>query len=97
MIKILYKPVSILISVLGGVVAGAIFKRIWKLVAHEDEAPKATDAQRGWREVLIAAVLQGAIFALVKAVVDRAGAEGTRKLTGLWPGVDDGAEDDPKR
>jgi Protein of unknown function (DUF4235) len=97
MIKILYKPVSILISVLGGVVAGAIFKRIWKLVAHEDEAPKATDAQRGWREVLIAAALQGAIFALVKAVVDRAGAEGTRKLTGSWPGEDDGAEDEPKR
>ena len=97
MTKIVYKPVSILISVLGGVVAGAIFKRIWKLVAHEDEAPKATDAQRGWREVLIAAALQGAIFALVKAAVDRAGAEGTRKLTGFWPGEDDGAEDDPKR
>ena len=89
MIKILYKPVSILISVLGGVLAGAIFKRVWKLVAHEDDAPKATDAQRGWREVLIAAALQGAIFALVKAVVDRAGAEGTRKVTGYWPGEDD--------
>jgi hypothetical protein len=92
MIKILYKPVSILISVLGGVLAGTIFKRIWKLVAHEDEAPKATDAQRSWREVLIAAALQGAIFALVKAVVDRAGAEGTRKLTGTWPGDDEGED-----
>jgi hypothetical protein len=97
MTKLLYKPVSILISVVGGVAAGAIFKRTWKLVAHEDEAPKATDAQRGWREVLLAAALQGAIFALVKAAVDRAGAEGTRKLTGFWPGEDDGSEDDPKR
>lgn len=88
MTKLLYKPVSILVSVLGGVMAGAIFKRIWKIAAREDEAPKATDAQRGWREILLAAGLQGAIFAVVKAAVDRATAEGTRKLTGVWPGQD---------
>jgi predicted metal-dependent enzyme (double-stranded beta helix superfamily) len=86
MMKLLYKPVSLLVSVLGGVLAGAIFKRIWKVAAREDEAPQATDAQRGWREVLLAAGLQGAIFAVVKAAVDRAAAEGTRKLTGVWPG-----------
>ena len=88
MIKVLYKPVSIVISVLGGILAGAIFKRIWKIAAGEDQAPQATDARRGWREILTAAALQGAIFALVKAAVDRAAAEGTRKLTGVWPGQD---------
>jgi hypothetical protein len=86
MIKLLYKPVSLLVSVLGGVLAGAIFKKIWKIAAREDEAPQATDAQRGWREVLLAAGVQGAIFAVVKAAVDRGAAEGTRKLTGVWPG-----------
>lgn len=91
MIKLLYKPVGMLVSVLGGVLAGAIFKRVWKVTAREDEAPKATDAKRGWREVLLAAALQGAIFAAVKAAVDRGAAEGTRKLTGVWPG-DDGQQ-----
>jgi Protein of unknown function (DUF4235) len=86
MIKLVYKPVSMLVSVLGGVLAGVIFKRIWKITAREDDAPKATDAQRGWREVLLAATLQGAVFAVVKAAVDRGAAEGTRKLTGVWPG-----------
>lgn len=86
MSKVLYKPVSILVSVLGGMLAGAIFKRVWKLAAREDEAPKATDARRGWREVLLAAALQGAIFAVVKAAVDRGAATGTWKLTGFWPG-----------
>ncbi len=84
--KILYKPFSLLVSVLGGVVAGAIFKRVWRLAAHEEEAPEATDARRGWPEVLIAATLQGAIFALVKAAADRGAATATRKLTGFWPG-----------
>jgi Protein of unknown function (DUF4235) len=86
MIKLLYKPVGMLVSVLGGVLAGWIFKKAWKIAAREDEAPQATDVRRGWREVLLAAGLQGAIFAVVKAAVDRAAAEGTRKLTGVWPG-----------
>jgi predicted metal-dependent enzyme (double-stranded beta helix superfamily) len=93
MIKLLYKPVGMLVSALGGVLAGAIFKRVWKITAQEDDAPKATDAQRGWREILLAAALQGAIFALVKAAVDRAAAEATRKVTGVWPG-DEGQQAD---
>jgi uncharacterized protein DUF4235/putative superfamily III holin-X len=82
--------VGMLVSVLGGVIAGAIFKRAWKVPAGEDDVPKATDAQRGWREALLAAALQGAIFGLVKVVIDRAAAEGTRRLTGAWPGENDG-------
>ena len=73
MIKLLCKPAGMLVSVLGGVLAGVIFKRVWKITAREDDAPKATDAQRGWREILLAA-LQGAIFAVVKATVDRGAA-----------------------
>jgi hypothetical protein len=38
--------------------------------------------------VLTAAALLGGIFAVVWAAVDRATAEGTRKLTGVWPGDD---------
>jgi hypothetical protein len=94
MSKIVYKLVSLVVSVLGGILAGAIFKRIWKAAAGEDEAPRATDARHGWREVLVAATLQGAIFALVKAAVDRAAAEGTRKLTGVWPDEDDSGDEE---
>ncbi len=96
MIKILYKPFGIVVSVLGGMVAGAIFKRIWRLAAHEDEAPEATDAARGWGEVLMAATLQGAIFALVKAAADRGAATATRRLTGAWPGKDSSKDDKGK-
>ena len=84
MIGLLYK----LVSVAGGVLAGVIFKRVWKITAGEDAAPAATDARRSWREVRVAAALQGAAFALVKAAVDRGAAEGGRKLTGVGPGHD---------
>ncbi len=86
MTKVLYKPVGMLVSVLGGVLAGAIFKQVWKAAFSEDDAPKATDADRSWREVLLAAALQGAIFGLVKAAVDRGAAGGTRKGPVSGPG-----------
>ena len=86
MAKLIYRPLGIAFSVLGGILASAVFKQIWKRVSDEEDAPKALESEYGWREVLPAAVLQGAIFALVKAVVDRGGAIGFRKLTGVWPG-----------
>ncbi|HEX4833455.1 MAG TPA: DUF4235 domain-containing protein [Trebonia sp.] len=84
MSKILFKPISLLVGVLGGMIASAIFKKVWQLAAGEDEAPEATDPKRGWPEVIMAAALQGAIFATVRAVVNRATAEGAGKLTGSW-------------
>ena len=83
--KIAYRPVGLLLGVGAGAVAGFVFKQVWKLTAGDDDAPNATDEDRGWAEILAAAALQGAIFALVKAVVDRGGAVGVRKLTGQWP------------
>ncbi len=85
LLKLIYKPMGLFMSVLGGILAGAAFKRTWKLVAHQDEAPRATDRQRTWSEVLPAAALQGAVFGLVKAAVDRAGAKSFERATGAWP------------
>ena len=66
--------------------AGAIFKQVWKVAFNEDDAPKATDADRGWREILLAATLQGAIFGLVKAAARswyrRGHTQGDRRLAG---------------
>lgn len=83
--KIIYKPVGLLAGALAGAVAGLLFKQAWRLVAHQPDTPNATDEERGWTEILIAAALQGAIFAVVKAAIDRGGAEGIRAFTGQWP------------
>ncbi|MEI5101919.1 DUF4235 domain-containing protein [Streptomyces sp. PmtG] len=83
--KIAYKPVGFALGIVGGMLATAAFKRAWKALGHEGEAPEATDEHRTWPEVLTAAVLQGAIFAGVRAAVDRGGAAATRRITGVWP------------
>ncbi|NYE50899.1 TRAP-type C4-dicarboxylate transport system permease large subunit [Spinactinospora alkalitolerans] len=81
----MYKPFGLLAGVLGGILAGVIFKQVWKLVAGHEDAPEATKEDSTWREVLTAAAIHGAVFAVVKAVVDRAGATGVRRVTGTWP------------
>lgn len=84
--KLLYKPVGTALGVVAGLLAGVVFRQVWRAVAGDDDAPDATDEERTWGEILAAAALQGAIFAVVKAAVDRAGAQGVRKVTGTWPG-----------
>jgi uncharacterized protein DUF4235 len=71
---------------MAGLLAGAIFRRIWSMVSEEDEAPKATRADDRWTQVLLAAALEGAVFAAVKAAFERGGAKAFRRLTGVWPG-----------
>jgi hypothetical protein len=83
--RLAYKPVGILLGVGAGALAGLIFKQVWRVAAGDNDAPNATDEDRGWGEILAAAALQGAIFAVVKAAVDRGGATGVRKVTGSWP------------
>lgn len=85
-VKLIYRPVGMLVGALGGMAATAIFGQVWKVVAGDKEAPSATMRNRTWREILLAAALQGAIFGLVKAAIDRGGAVGFRKVTGEWPG-----------
>ena len=84
--KLAYRPVGLVAGVVAGAISGAVFKQIWKLVAKADDAPTALQSEYRMREVVVAAAIQGAIFAATKAAVDRAGARGFTKLTGTWPG-----------
>lgn len=80
--KALYKPLSIATSVAGGLLAGKVFTEIWQRVSPSDqEPPEPKDLTRSTREALIAAAIQGLIFGLVRAAVDRAGAKGYRAIT----------------
>ncbi len=83
--KVAFKPINLALGIGAGALAGMVFKQVWKLASGDDDAPDAGDEDRGWAEIIAAAALQGAIFAVVKAVVHRGGAVGARKLTGTWP------------
>jgi hypothetical protein len=86
--KLLYKPLGFILTFIGARVAMRLFRGLWS-AAGDEEAPKPKDRDRSWREVVVAASVQGALFGATKAVVDRAGATWWERITGVWPGRED--------
>jgi hypothetical protein len=84
--KLAYRPIGLVAGILAGTLSGILFKQVWKAVANEDDAPSALQSEYSMKEVVLAAAIQGAIFAATKAAIDRAGARGFKQLTGAWPG-----------
>ena len=84
--KIAYKPAGMIGGVVAGAAAAYAFSHVWRMLSHREDPPQAIDEDRSWTEILAAATLQGAIFGLVKAAVDRSVATGVRGVTGRWPG-----------
>ena len=84
-VKIVFIP----ISVVGGLVVGAVSRKvvdqIWGLF-DEEEPPDSKDRDINWTKLAIAAVLQGAIFRLMKEVSDHYTRRAFYRTTGKWPG-----------
>lgn len=83
---IAYRPIGLAGGLAAGALSGMVFKQVWKRVADEEDAPDALQSEYSFGQVILAAALQGLIFAAVKAAVDRAGAKGFQRITGFWPG-----------
>ena len=84
--KMLFKIMGFFSGAFAGMLASAIVKKLWQVTPGEDEAPDATDTRRSWGEILTAAAVQGAIFAVIRAAVERTTAIGAEKLAGEQPG-----------
>ncbi len=86
--KILYRPWGLVASLVGGLIAGQIFQQVWKRFDPQasDDPPKPLQSEYSLRKVLLAAFIQGAIFAVVRALIDRGGARAFERWTGEWPG-----------
>ncbi len=85
--KVAYKSVSLVGGMFAGAVAGAVFTRTWRTISDADEVPDPAELDRDVRDVLIAAALQGAVFGLAKAAIDRILAKGYRRLSGKDPNL----------
>jgi hypothetical protein len=62
-----------------------VFNQIWQRI-DDEEPPEAKTRDTSLVRLALAVTLQGAVFSLVKAFVNRGGAKGWQYLTGVWPG-----------
>ena len=90
MSRVLFAPFSIIGSLLAGLVARKAFDRIWSAI-DDEEPPEAGEEREPLARVLLAAVLQAAVFAATRALFDRQARRAFRGLTGSWPGAQDEA------
>ncbi|MFC4507601.1 MULTISPECIES: DUF4235 domain-containing protein [Streptomyces] len=84
-LPLVYQPVGLVLGWTGGALAGLAFRKAWKAIRHEDDAPDPLDRDRGWTEILLASALQGALFAAARSAADRTGAKAIERSTGVWP------------
>lgn len=86
--RILYRPWGLLASVVGGLVAGQLVQHLWKRLdpAGTGDPPQPLQSEYRLRKVVLAALVQGAVFAVVRALIDRGGARAFERWTGEWPG-----------
>ncbi|HEY0390591.1 MAG TPA: DUF4235 domain-containing protein [Solirubrobacterales bacterium] len=88
--KVVFAPIGILAGLAAGFAAQKGFERIWA-VFDEEEAPEAEDRDVSYPKLLAALALEGALFRVVKGMVDRGTRLSFASLTGVWPGEEDTA------
>jgi hypothetical protein len=85
MAKALFIPVSIIGGLIAGAISRKILDEIWGLF-DEEEPPDSKHRDIDWGKLLIAAALQGAIFRVMKEAADHYSRRAFYKTTGTWPG-----------
>lgn len=85
--KVVFVPVGILAGLAAGFAAQKGFERIWAAFDDEDP-PEVEDRDVSYPKLIAALALEGAIFRLVKGIVDRGARVGFASTTGVWPGED---------
>jgi Protein of unknown function (DUF4235) len=85
MAKLLFIPVSIIGGLIAGALSRKIFDQVWGLI-DADEPPESKHRDVSFGKLIVAALLQGAIFKGVKAAADHSSRVAFARTTGSWPG-----------
>lgn len=83
--KLIYTPVAVVLGLGAAKAADAAFDRAWAR-SHGTKVPGPRTEEATWGQVLGAAALEAATYAVAVAAAERAGAKAFRYLTGFWPG-----------
>jgi Protein of unknown function (DUF4235) len=85
MSKVMFIPVSVLGGIAAGFVGKKIFEQLWGMIDSE-EPPDSKHHETSWPKLLAALALEGAIFRAVRGAFDHGARRGFAKMTGAWPG-----------
>jgi hypothetical protein len=84
-VKLIYLPIGIVTSVLVGQLSKKVFDLIWSQI-EDQEAPRPKHREIDLPKLALALLIEGALFRLMRGVVDHYARRGFASLTGSWPG-----------
>ena len=83
--KLLFLPVSLLGGLIAGLIAKKVFDQVWGVI-DEEEPPEPKHREIDRRKLIAALAIQGAIFRVARGLMDHGARRGFAGLTGTWPG-----------
>ena len=83
--KLIFLPVSMGSGLLAGLIGKKMFQLIWGVI-DEEEAPKAEHRYISLPKLIAALAIEGALFALIRGLVDHGSRQAFARATGAWPG-----------
>lgn len=86
MTRILFLPFSVIGGMLAGFIGRKAFAAIWSRFDHEPP-PDPGNRDAPWGKLMVALMLEGAIFSVSRGLFDRASRELFMRATGRWPGA----------
>jgi hypothetical protein len=83
--KLMFLPISIGSGLVAGLIGKKVFQLIWGVI-DDEEAPKAEHRYISVPKLVAALAIEGALFALIKGLVDHGSRRAFARATGAWPG-----------
>lgn len=83
--KFAFLPVSIVGGLVAGLVGKKLFEQVWGLI-DDQEPPEAKHREVEYPKLAGALLLEGAIFRLIRGLFDHGARRGFERFTGSWPG-----------
>ena len=85
MSKLFFIPFSLVSGLIAGMIGKKVFSLVWGLI-DDEEPPKAEHREVDPRKLALALAIDGAVFALVRGLVDHAARLAFARSYGEWPG-----------
>jgi hypothetical protein len=83
--KMMFVPISLGSGLVAGLIGKKLFQLIWGAI-DDEQAPKAEHRYVSVPKLVAALAIEGALFALIRGLVDHGSRQAFARATGAWPG-----------
>ncbi len=85
MSKVMFLPISIGSGLLAGLIGKKLYGILWAAI-DDQKPPSAGHRDVSVPKLVVALLIEGALFSVIKGLVDHGSRHAFARITGAWPG-----------